>query len=232
MKISELKQISSDARIKHFLHYFWDFAIPGIASDTPILIYRRELLKIPDNSSLDEVCSVIQQVYENHIEYIKECDQNLFASQRRYISELLRRALGKKYSRKPKVTFYKAKEKRRVETILLSEKALQMEFLYTILDFNRKYRGTHLDIVHLISQSEELADEVIERRDELISNPAVFYTICEDNLLRYIKTNQWKIEYYKIMCAASSVVFHDSRYWIDKNGIDRELVNYQNNRNS
>ena len=100
MIISELKNLSDDTRIKHFLHYFWDFAIPGILSETPILIYRRELLNIPEDSSLEDVYQIIQKVYENHIEYIKECDPKLFASQRRYINELSRR-MGKKYKGKP-----------------------------------------------------------------------------------------------------------------------------------
>lgn len=225
MKIGDIKNLSEDARVKFFFHFFWDFEIPGIVDDIPIAIYRRELQKLPDGSTIDEVYTIIRNVFVQYGEYFRDEGKIVYGNQTRYISELSRRLYNyskywKNMSLSEVTDVELRKEERKKELEAVKARMEKMSFLYEVFGLSKNPQKPNKDVVKEIAGVEQLSEEIVERKEEIIENNALFYELCERHILPAANTDSWNYTFGRIMKNVSRMVYQDKDYWLKKNQFD------------
>lgn len=228
MRVGDIKNITDDTRIKHFIHYFWDFSIQGIIADHPVAIYRRELSKLENTDDIKVVYDVIEKVYSKYIDYIEVTDAELYKSHRRYMEELCKHVNGYHYEdnmNEEKIALYMERKRKHEESQKQIEERLErLAFLYDVFGWERNGVRSRYDVIRRLARCEELTDIIVKNKDVLISDKRKLYDICEDVIVPKVGSELWNYTFCVIMNSLSHIIYKDRNYWLKKNGIDFESI--------
>ena len=222
MTISELKKMTDDPRIKHFLHYFWDCEIPMTSSGPLDRVYRYELSKVARFQDLNEVYETIKRVYCKHIDHIEKYDKKLYGVQRRYINELCKRVTGHRFKDDDISEEDLLERKKRFDEKqrLLDERYKQLAFLYPLFKLQPLTDNPKKDLVRIIAKREEVTTAILSRKEEIMADKTLLYDVAADIIIPRAGTEAWAYGYYEIMCGLSFLIHKDRLYWLKVNHLE------------
>ena len=222
MTISELKKMTDDPRIKHFLHYFWDCEIPITSSGPLDRVYRYELSKAARFQDLNEVYETIKRVYCKYIDHIEKYDKKLYGSQRRYMKELCKRITGHNFSLDSINDEARLERERRSaeKQRLQDERYRQLAFLYPLLKLRPLPDDPKKDLIRNIAKREEVTTAILNRKEEIMTDKTLLYDAVADIIIPRAGTEAWVYGYYEIMCSLSYFIHKGRSYWLKVNHLE------------
>lgn len=222
MTISELKNMTDDTRIKHFLHYFWDCEIPLTSSGPLDRVYRYELSKAASFQDLNEVYETIERVYFKHEDHIEKYDRRLYGMQRRYIKELCKRVTGHNFTVNDLSEEERLERKKRFDEKqrLRDERYKQLAFLYPLLKLQPLQDNPKKDLVRNIAKIEEITTAILHHKEEILADKTLLYDVAADIIIPRAGTDEWVYGYYDVMCSLSYFIHKDRLYWLKVNHLE------------
>lgn len=216
MRVSELKNLTSDVKLKRLLCSFWDYPSSSSSEDHSPHIFRAVLTQTKADESIESVFEIITKTFfDNPVLF---SDKNLLSDLKRASA----RIYGDSYFF-ARGTFLEAEHIARLaKKEERDQKVESLSFLYDVLGAKRLEKK-HYDVVYNLAIS-ELYPAIIENKDKILENKSVLFDLACDHILPKIGTDDAKYNDQRILGMLSVLLFGDRQYWIQANHIDPDLL--------
>lgn len=215
MRISEIKAMTDDYRVKGCLSALWEIAC-----------YRQLLSSYTQLDSLETLFCGVRDLYvsrfldpvtraqmDNRVEkgVLEDLSKCLFGCRRQW---RIGTELEAVWAEQQALRAGRAERRER------------LSYLYARLNLTP---GGRYDVVPLLARSKDLYEVVTSHEQETpLQTRSELYRLCESAVLPHLKDGTLRFPEFSVMCSLSNILCGDAFAWVTRNGMDpaavREMV--------